>query len=497
MTRTPAAIAARGVSNVTSVPSKRSRPSSGPWSPERTRSSVDFPAPFSPINASTSPERISSETSSRAVTPEKRLPMPSTASAGEEEDMVALRAVEPRPALSRESAGRGVRSGAVDAGLLVVVLVDDRGLRDRLRGQLLAVLHLVHQHLDRRAADLGAGDVERGLVAGVLAGRPVLAGEVGAEPDADDVVRRDAGVGQRGHDTGLVLVVAAPDHPVLDARVGADHRAGAVLRVDRRVVGADVDHLDTRVAGLRERGLGGVDAVGADAEVLLVGADDLGVGGGPAGGLEQLPGLGADRVTHLAAVEADERGLRAGAVLDDVVGGDDRDARALGLVDHLRADGLVGDDDGDAVRALRDRGVQLGDRLVGVLAEVDDLELDAELLRLLLRPLRLLDEVLLVTLFLQVVEGDLAVGGRRLLRGGGVFAGRARSHQGTGNQTTTNNAPGTEPVRVWGHRCSQGGRSSNGAWGRRWVTRITKHPFVERQAAVSGATPTLRSCIVA
>jgi hypothetical protein len=151
------------------------------------------------------------------------------------------------------------------------------------------------------------------------------------------------------------------------------------------------------------------------------------------GGLEQLARLGADRVAHLRAVEADERRLLAAAVLDGVVRGHQRDARVLGRADHLGADLLVGHHDHDAVDLLRDHVVELADRLVGVRAEVDHLDVDvAELLRLLLGARRLVHEVLLVTLLLQQGDGELAGLGRRTAAAGsrtGVLAAGTRGDQ--------------------------------------------------------------------
>ena len=56
------------------------RPLEGGITPDRILSSVDLPAPFSPSRPRISPGRTSSETSLSAVTPEKCLVTPSTAS---------------------------------------------------------------------------------------------------------------------------------------------------------------------------------------------------------------------------------------------------------------------------------------------------------------------------------------------------------------------------------------------------------------------------------
>src|SRR5918994_110598 len=57
-------------------PSISTAPSSDSWTPASTLTSVDFPAPFSPTRATTSPDDISRSTSSKALTPGKDLPTP-------------------------------------------------------------------------------------------------------------------------------------------------------------------------------------------------------------------------------------------------------------------------------------------------------------------------------------------------------------------------------------------------------------------------------------
>ncbi len=67
----PCCRASRGLSNTVGRPSISIEPLSGFTSPERMRMSVDFPAPFSPTSAWTSPRRRSSETPCSARTPGK------------------------------------------------------------------------------------------------------------------------------------------------------------------------------------------------------------------------------------------------------------------------------------------------------------------------------------------------------------------------------------------------------------------------------------------
>src|SRR3569833_1857436 len=77
MIATPAAIAAFVVVNCCSTPSSDTVPAAGWFTPNKTLSSVDLPAPFSPMRPCTSPQRTSSDTWSSASTPGKRTVMPS------------------------------------------------------------------------------------------------------------------------------------------------------------------------------------------------------------------------------------------------------------------------------------------------------------------------------------------------------------------------------------------------------------------------------------
>src|SRR5918997_726099 len=136
MTRTPRRRAAAGPAKVVGAPSRSSSPSSGTRSPDRILISVDLPAPFSPRRACTSPGRSSSDTDRSACTPENAL----------------------------------------------------------LMRQAGPVLGRLDQRVDGQPADLAAVDEQRGLVARVEPGLPVLAGQVGPEAHADDVGGLDARV---------------------------------------------------------------------------------------------------------------------------------------------------------------------------------------------------------------------------------------------------------------------------------------------------------------
>ena len=72
----PRSSASRGLSKCTTSLLSEIVPSSGRYKPVRTLESVDFPAPFSPSKACTSPARASKSTPSLATTPGNRLTMP-------------------------------------------------------------------------------------------------------------------------------------------------------------------------------------------------------------------------------------------------------------------------------------------------------------------------------------------------------------------------------------------------------------------------------------
>ena len=75
----------------------------------------------------------------------------------------------------------------------------------------------------------------------------------------------------------------------------------------------------------------------------------------PVGGLVELGGLLADLLADLGGEEADEGRLFVGVIVDVVVDRDHRDVGCGGLLEHGRADLLVGDDGDDAVDARADR----------------------------------------------------------------------------------------------------------------------------------------------
>src|SRR5215213_8273534 len=74
----PASCASRGLAKETRSPAKKISPSSGQWTPVTTLIKVDFPAPFSPTSACTSPVPSPKETSSSARTPGNLLVTPRT-----------------------------------------------------------------------------------------------------------------------------------------------------------------------------------------------------------------------------------------------------------------------------------------------------------------------------------------------------------------------------------------------------------------------------------
>src|SRR5579871_6717451 len=91
----PAASASRGDVNATGVPQSRISPSSGRYRPVRMFDNVDFPAPFSPSSACTSPSAASKCTASFATTPGKRFVMSRSSTAGAMERGRARRVAPP------------------------------------------------------------------------------------------------------------------------------------------------------------------------------------------------------------------------------------------------------------------------------------------------------------------------------------------------------------------------------------------------------------------
>src|SRR5215208_6899117 len=121
----PAACASRGSAKETSPPLKRTCPSSGLYTPVMTLIRVDFPAPFSPTRACTSPSRSSKETSSRASTPGNRLVTRRASSTGERCSIVLV------PPLV------GLVQALLSVLLGIHVVLDDNLLWDGLAGQVI------------------------------------------------------------------------------------------------------------------------------------------------------------------------------------------------------------------------------------------------------------------------------------------------------------------------------------------------------------------------
>src|SRR5215216_4267937 len=121
----PAACDSRGSAKETSSPLKRTWPSSGLYTPVITLIKVDFPAPFSPTRACTSPGCSSRETSSRASTPGNRFVTRRTSRIGECRSIVLV------PPLV------GLVQTLLSVLLGIHVILDDDLLRYRLPGQEL------------------------------------------------------------------------------------------------------------------------------------------------------------------------------------------------------------------------------------------------------------------------------------------------------------------------------------------------------------------------
>src|SRR5688572_5744294 len=121
----PAACDSRGSAKETSSPLKRTWPSSGVYTPVITLIRVDFPAPFSPTRACTSPGRSSKETSSRASTPGNRFVTRRTSRIGDCRSIVLV------PPLV------GLVQTLLSVLLGIHVILDDDLLWDGLPGQEL------------------------------------------------------------------------------------------------------------------------------------------------------------------------------------------------------------------------------------------------------------------------------------------------------------------------------------------------------------------------
>ena len=138
----------------------------------------------------------------------------------------------------------------------------------------------------------------------------------------------------------------------------------------------------------------------------------------PVGGLVELGGLLADLLADLGGEEADEGRLLVGVIVDVVVDRDHRDVGCGGLLEHGRADLLVGDDGDDAVDARADRLIHGIHRQRGVQLDVLDRQVDALLLGHLRDPGRLGDEPGVVTHLHDVGHVELLVRRSRLGRSG-------------------------------------------------------------------------------
>src|SRR6478672_5665703 len=116
--------------------------------------SVDFPAPFSPRSACTSPWRRSKSTRSLASTPGKRLVIPRSSSRGA--SAIARAILSRRPPPARELLRGGARANACGRGDTRIQRAD----ADRTaRGGELEVLAAVIDAVDSVAHDLSAVDV--------------------------------------------------------------------------------------------------------------------------------------------------------------------------------------------------------------------------------------------------------------------------------------------------------------------------------------------------
>src|SRR6476660_9583505 len=302
----PASWAAPGEANTRSSPRTRMVPPSMPYTPVSVLIKVDFPAPFSPMSACTSPGRSRKPTPSSALTPGKPTVMSRISTTG---DVVI------GPPCTTQRTSQPGQMGH-----------DGDGRHRPRREHLGSVLALRERGLRRSL-------VERGLL-GEHPGRHSLAvldllGEVHelwAEQRAalDDKV--DLSVGQRLH-----AVLHRVDGDDLDVLAGhLARRLDGLDGAEAHVVVLRVDHVDLRLR--LQEGLHHLLAARAG-EVTGLARDDLQVGVG-----------GDGRGEALGAV--DGRGGSGGALeLHDVDGTrrrlllpDEPVARLLALGDEVRAE---------------------------------------------------------------------------------------------------------------------------------------------------------------
>ena len=190
-----------------------------------------------------------------------------------------------------------------------VVRRHDGRMGDRLGGQRLVIADRGHEHLHRGVADVAAADKERGFVSRRLAGLPVLASEITAEPDTDHVRGRHAGVGERRRH-------ARPGSRRCSAQATQCLTSGlavttAPVRFCASTVELSVPTLmifGNAADDFLERRLFARLAVLADGKLLLIGGDDAHVVSFQPLALNEIAGLLADLGAHVEAVEADERG---------------------------------------------------------------------------------------------------------------------------------------------------------------------------------------------
>src|SRR6202042_154412 len=242
----PARCASWGVAKATGFPNSSISPASALCAPDKTLSSVDLPAPFSPRSAWISDGPTSRWTFSSASTPGNRLLTP-----------VILRMGPPDIAGAGDSAAGAL---AIQERSLIGVLKKEDAPRTARPPALCRLLHLA-EALGRVEIVLGdrhrrqKRDLLRGLCtvlekAGedVDTGRALLAGELLDRRGDLAVADLAQGLGQR--------VEADNDNPLEIARLGRLERA------ERHVVVGGDDHLRRRRHAGKRR-LGDREALGA------------------------------------------------------------------------------------------------------------------------------------------------------------------------------------------------------------------------------------------
>src|SRR5688572_12096040 len=401
---TPAAWASAGDAKDTGAPSRNIAPSSRRYAPVMILISVDLPAPFSPTRACTSPGSSSSPTPSSAVTPAKRLTIPSMRRTG------GIAVITEAGGLTGAPRHRSVRVREVLRG---VGLVEEPVGEENLRRDLL----LAEILLDRVEGERP---------------EPWIALDGGAELPGNDRLERGA-LAIDGHDDHVLARL--PSHGL--ERLDGAERHLIVMRVDGGNPGAqrlrDVLHHALalgagEVARLRGEDLHPGMLGDAVAEPLrAISGDGRSRGAGKLDDLRLTVGRRREPVGGPLSLLDEVRGekrdvIGAGRTGRCAVDENDRNLRARGCLEGRSESFELARREENDVDSPRDEVLDVGDLLRRLSLRVGDDELYPAPRRLIAKALRLRDAPGVVRLHLREADG-LAGQCARGLRSGGRIAG--------------------------------------------------------------------------